>query len=51
MAYMLYIIIPPQKSELCKVPSNNKNVTEDECDALNDLIAKCELLFNGTLYT
>ena len=32
-------------------PSNNENLTEDERDALHDLITKCELLFNGNLGT
>ena len=51
MAYTLYIIFPPQKFDLCKVPSNNKKLIEYERDELQDLITKCELLFNVTLGT
>ena len=46
MAYALYIICPP-----CNVPSNDKNLTEDEHNALHDLTTKYELLFNVTLGT
>ena len=51
MACTLYIRCPPQKSDLCKVPSNNKNLTEDKRDALHYLITKCEFVLNVTLGT
>ena len=49
MAYTLYIRCPPQKFDLFKVPSDNKNLIEDERNAVHDLISKCEFLFKGTL--
>ena len=49
--YVFYIICSLQKPGLRKVASNNKKLTDDNCDALHDLLTRCEFLFGGTLGT
>ena len=40
-----------EKSDLCKVAPNNKQLTEDKRNALHNILTKYEFLFNITLGT
>ena len=40
-----------EKSDLSKVTSESKHLTEEERAALHTLLTKYELLFGGTLFT
>ena len=50
-AYTPHTRISLQKTDLRKVTSESKNLSEEECEMIHNVLSKYELLFDRTLDT